>query len=133
VAGHQQDDRRPPGFPELLQQGEAVHLGQDEVGDDDGRVLRLDEVERLLAGRGRLHLVSPLADEPRQALALGGLVVHHEDLAGPHLVSSARHVGDPGSYFCIWRLLTTLFTPVACRASCSALAFCSGEPTVPLR
>ncbi len=82
VAGHEQDNGWPAGLFELLQQREAVHLGQHEIGEDDGRMLGFDEVERLLTGGGRLHLVPPLTDEPSQAFAFGGLVVDDEDLTG---------------------------------------------------
>ena len=96
VAGDEQHDGRPARLLELLQQREAVHLGQHEVGEDHGRMLGLDEVERLLAGGRRLDLVAPLADEPGQPFALGGLVVDDEDLAGLHLVAP---VGTHGIAF----------------------------------
>src|SRR5207247_2953975 len=57
---------------------------------DDGGMLRLGEVERFLGRGRRLDLVPPLADEARETLALGRLVIDHEDLAALCLIASSR-------------------------------------------
>jgi hypothetical protein len=94
VPGHQEHRGRAARLPQLLEQGEAVHLRQHQIGHDDRRMLTLHEVERLLAGGGRLHLVAPLADEAGQPVTLGRLVVDDEDLAVLRLVA-ARRSHDP--------------------------------------
>jgi hypothetical protein len=91
---HQQHGRRAARLPELLEQRQAVHLRQHQIGHDDGRVLTLHEIERFLAGGSRLHLVAPLTDEAGQPLTLGRLVVDDEDLAVLRLVA-ARRSHDP--------------------------------------
>src|SRR6185503_3747182 len=96
-------------------------------------MLGLDERQRLLARAGRLDLVAPLTDDPRQAIALRRFVVDHEDLSVPDMVTSGSHTCSCQRFCATCRLLTICLTPLACHASCSARARCSGLSTVPLR
>ena len=77
-------------LPQLLQQREAIHLGEHEIGDHHGRVMRLDELECFFTRRGRLDFVPPLPNQAGQTVSLGRLVVDDEHLAALHLIASQR-------------------------------------------
>ena len=94
LSGHEQHDRRPARFLQLLEERESIHLGQHEVCHDDGWMLALHEAQCFLAGARRLDLVAPLSDEPRKAVTLRRLVIDDQHLAMPHVVPPGYGHGD---------------------------------------
>ena len=89
VPGDHEHDGRPAGLLQLLQQREAVHLRQHQVGEHHRRMLGLDQVEGLLGGGRGLDVVTPLTHQSSQAFALGGLVVDDQDLSCLHVIAPA--------------------------------------------
>ena len=62
MPGDEEDHRRTAGLLETLEEVEPGHLRKHEVGEHDGGMLALDEVERFLTRRRRLDLIAPLTD-----------------------------------------------------------------------
>ena len=81
MPGDEQDHRRLGRALQLLQQVQTIHAGQHEIGHHDGGTKLLDELQRLFASRGGLHLVAHPSDQPCKPLPFGGFVVDHENAA----------------------------------------------------
>ena len=58
VARGQHQHRQVAGLPDALADLDAVDVGQHQVEDDERRLLRLDELQRLGAARGRADVVA---------------------------------------------------------------------------
>ena len=84
------------------QHGVAVHLGHDDVEEDDvdGRLDRVTQpIERLPPVACFDRLVSDALQQPREELAVELGVVDDEDAAGPHgaVAGGWRHARSPAA------------------------------------
>ena len=79
AAGGGDDDRHGADRPDHHQRVGAVHVGQSQVEDDHGGLLRGDRAQRVEGGVDRAHGIAGVGERPRQRAADGRIVLDEQD------------------------------------------------------